>query len=252
MPSRTRRNYRGGGPLENCQAFLKKNNSGENVDKCPKIIENVTFTPGGMFSSSTAKFTDGGSPFDYTRWANKYDPDTIERNKQAAAAQAAAAAAARQAEAAAAAARIAALPACNGYNNKTDTYVYKNPKTLQIGQCNSTDKLKDCTKWSSTKDGRGNPKDWFVTDANGQMCKIKDKPVSPEGTNLYETSGRTDYARLHPEDPAPLFRRPKTAYGGIPIVYSTPSEEYDWILNPIPDTKRGGKRSRRKTRKSRR
>jgi hypothetical protein len=253
MPSRTRRrNYRGGGPLETCQAYLKKNNLGENVDKCPKIIENVTFTPGGMFSSSKAKFNDGGSPFDYTRWADKYDPETIERNKQAAAAQAAADASAAAKSQAEAAAKLAAIPPCNGYDNKNDRYIYKNPKTLQIGQCNSTNKLNDCTKWSSTKDGRGNPKDWFVTDDNGQMCKIKDELVSPEGTNLYETIGRTDYARLHPNDPAPLFRRAKTEYGGIPISYASPSDAYDWILNPIPDTKRGGRRSRRKSRKSRR
>jgi len=260
MPSRTRRNYRGGGSLENCQTYAKKNKlTPDQINKCADMIKGITFTSGGMFSSSKATRNDGESftPTQWdTFWQDEVSPAAIENKRMLASQQAETdrinKEQQKQREAAAEQARIAAIPACNGYNKKTDTYVYKNPKTGQMGQCNSTNKLNDCTKWSSTKDNRGNPKDWFVTDNNGNLCKIKDKPVSPEGTNLYETSSRTDYARLHPSDPAPLMRRSKTEYGGIPINYPSPSDEYDWILNPIPDTKRGGRRSRRKSRKSRR
>jgi hypothetical protein len=248
MPSRTRRNYRGGGPLETCQAYLKKNNLGENIDKCPKIIENVTFTPGGMFGSTKAKFNDGGSPFDYTRWANKYDPATIEKNKQDEEKERMQNEKRKQDELAAEQARIARLPQCNGYNKTTNAYVYKpSPNTPIDKRTKNCKPPQLCTKWSAKRDNRGNIEEWFVTDNNGNVCDMQKLPKSPSGYDLYNNSRRPDYERLNPNAPVPLVQHLKE-FQGVPISYADEDDQYNFIYTPL----KGGKRSRRRTRKSRR
>ncbi len=296
MPSRTRRNYRGGALLENCQKWVKNSKNGlppEKENDCNFMIKNgVNFKPPSMFFSSTpmngatplktladwnaayAEFkrdekreadlnakiaaqsiprassmptTSGALPsywpkcnmkdvdgkFKVTRPGKGPSSDCIppQESRQPALVQQA---------------PVKQLPLCTNYD-RVGANVYKNGVEMST-ECDSSN-LPSCSKWVKALDGN-----WGVVgmkDGRESFCNVNGLPVDTNNVirnKLQAIEGtREEAIQIANSDLAtyPWVKPENKGKTGNP--YNITNKEVG-RYNPFY----GGKRSRRRTRKSRR
>lgn len=128
---------------------------------------------------------------------------------------------------------------CNGYDTQEGANIYKNPSTDAISYvCNSSN-LQPCKKWTSKRDL--GTTDWYVTDINSKLCDQTKLLPDTDRSSINALGNRSD-EYVNVTNPVPLKKPPLTDLRNVKL-QRTPDTRY--VYN-------GGKRSRRRTRKSRR
>jgi hypothetical protein len=224
MPSRTRRKYRGGDNLSNCEKWVKANNLDDEKEKCKQMETKITFPTPGFFSSGPPPVTPmevgvygKGTKLNFGNWDGIYDglfnPSAAQApvvSKPYVGPQG------RQ------------LPKCAAYNKESGKNVYlANKEENRYSELCDSAQLPLCTQWKKRGDT------WATTGPNGEFCNVAALPMG----NTFSKLNTQSEANVNMDRVTyPLQRHPSG------IIYA--SGNYDQY--------RGGKRSRRKSRKSRR
>jgi hypothetical protein len=230
MPSKTRRKYRGGDNLSNCEKWVKANNLDDEKDKCKQMEKEITFPTPGLFSSGPPPVTprdigvySKGTKLNFGNWEGIYDGLFKPSAPAPVVASSYVPPQGRQ------------LPVCNAYDRNTGKNVFKTSDGKYTERCESS-QLPKCTQWKSI--GEGMDKKWATTGPNGEFCNVAELPMD---NNLNFTRSKIDKQRDEvinmDRDNFPLKRYSTTINYGDAYRYN----QYN-----------GGKRSRRKSRKSRR
>ena len=232
MPSKTKRKYRGGDPanLERCKKWVKSNDLADKQGDCEFMEKSINFPVSTMFSKGPPPVTrtdigdiSSGTKLNFLNWDDVRDGLKSPVAKPAPVVNAPLPQLPQKAD-----------PMCTAYDRTTGRNVLlKEDGTLNFRVCDSS-RLPKCTQWKAIDQGSGFQKLWATTGPNGEFCNVAELPMDDGSVFSKLHDQKVENVNMD-RDKYPL-RRPR--------VMEYASGRYKQYL--------GGKKSRRKTRKSRR
>jgi hypothetical protein len=239
MPSKTKRKYRGGVNLSNCEKWLDSINLSEKKDQCKQMETKLTFpVSAGTFGFGSKPLPPraledigyikkGSAVTNEEYWDEVYNKSF---NPSAAPVPVVPSSyvppQGRQ------------LPPCTAYDRNTGKNVFlQNKQTNTYSERCDSSQLPKCSQWKSIDQGVGFDKKWATTGPNGEFCNVAELPMD---NNLNYTFSKLNKQRDE------LVNMDKVTF---------PLKRYSTAINYGVNKYaqyNGGKRSRRKTRKSRR